>query len=97
MKVRWNFIKRLRLDNTYGLLNAKSALLCWEVFNLLDWKGSGSLDDIQFSTYLTSVTDLKTKQAEKIFDIFDLDRSGSVEFDEFYLLTCILTAVNVGF
>lgn len=31
---------------------------------------------------------------DKIFDIFDLDRSGSVEFDEFFLLACMMIAIK---
>ncbi|KAI9320301.1 hypothetical protein DFJ73DRAFT_967253 [Zopfochytrium polystomum] len=94
MKVTWSFIKRLHLDTTYGLLSARSAFLCWEVFKLLDWRGNGSLDDIQFTAFMTSVTDLKERQVYKVFDIFDLDRSGSVEFDEFYVLISILVAIK---
>ncbi|KAI9207364.1 uncharacterized protein BJ171DRAFT_494411 [Polychytrium aggregatum] len=94
MKVKWKFFERLHLDSQYGVLNARSAFLVWEVFKLLDWRGKGSLDDVQFASFLTMVTDLKEAQAMKVFDIFDLDRSGSVEFDEFYLLTCILVAIT---
>jgi hypothetical protein len=90
MKVKWHFIKNLRLDPAYGLLNARSTLLCWEIFTYLDWKQTSSLDDIQFSTFLTFVTDLKLVQAERVFDIFDLDRSGSVEFDEVFFLGLIV-------
>jgi Ca2+-binding EF-hand superfamily protein len=68
------------------LLNARSAFLVWEVFSLLDWRKTGALDDIQFSVFLQMVTDLNSKQIEKIFDIFDLDRSGAVEFDEVTVL-----------
>ncbi|KAJ3110333.1 EF-hand calcium-binding domain-containing protein 9 [Phlyctochytrium bullatum] len=96
MKVKWSFIKRLHLDPTYGLLSARSAFLCWEVFKMLDWRGTGSLDDIQFNTFMLLSTDLKEAQIYKVFDIFDLDRSGSVEFDEFYLLMCILVAIKDG-
>ncbi len=45
------------------------------------------MDDIQFSVFLQMVTDLNQKQIEKIFDIFDLDRSGAVEFDEVFKKT----------
>ncbi|KAJ3355736.1 EF-hand calcium-binding domain-containing protein 9 [Entophlyctis luteolus] len=109
MKVKWNLIKRLHLDHTYGLLTARSAHLCFEAFKLLDWRGVGSLDDIQFSAFMTVATDMREKQIYKVFDIFDLDRrfektirdgvvlticSGSVEFDEFYLLVSILVAIK---
>ena len=70
MKVKWNIIKRLKLDATYGLLNARSCLIIWEVFNLLDWKKTGELDDIQFSEFLVSTTDITRKQAMKVFGKF---------------------------
>ena len=73
MKVNWEFLSHFHIDPKYGLLNARSALLIQECFDLLDWRRSGSLDDIQFSVFLTSVTNLDSAQAIKIFDLFDLD------------------------
>lgn len=78
--------------------------MCLQAFELMDWRGDGGLDDIQFIAFLQSATDLNFSQAEKLFEVFDTDRSGSVvcfplivtrvqEFDEFYLLVCILVAV----
>ncbi|KAL7748285.1 EF-hand calcium-binding domain-containing protein 9 [Sorochytrium milnesiophthora] len=96
MKVTSQFIKRLHLDPKYWLLSARSAQLILELFKLLDCHGNGGLDDLQFSAFLYSSTDLSKTQIYKIFDIFDLDRSGSCEFDEFYLLVCILVAINDG-
>ncbi|KAL3895943.1 MAG: hypothetical protein SGCHY_004394 [Lobulomycetales sp.] len=72
-----------------GVLHKKKLL----AFELMDWRGDGGLDDIQFIAFLQSATDLNFSQAEKLFEVFDTDRSGSVEFDEFYLLVCILVAV----
>ena len=94
MLVKWDFINRMHVDPKFGLLNARSALLIYQAFQMLDWKGVGSLDDIQFSVFLTSVTDLTETQAIRIFDLFDMDRSGGVEFEEFFLLVCILVAVK---
>ncbi|KAI9342584.1 hypothetical protein BDR26DRAFT_859210 [Obelidium mucronatum] len=94
MRVKWGFLKRLHLDHTYGLLTARSALMCHQVFNLLDWRGAGSLDDVQFAAFMAIATDLNEEHIYKVFDIFDLDRSGSVEFDEFYLLVSILVAIK---
>ena len=98
MKVEWEFLEHLHVDPKYGLLNARSALLIHQAFTMLDWRGQGSLDDIQFNVLLTSVTDLTDTQSYKIFDLFDMDRSGGVEFEEFFLLICILVAVkdNMG-
>ena len=44
--------------------------------------------------FLKTVTNLTETQSYKIFDLFDLDQSGGVEFEEFFLLTCILVAVK---
>jgi Ca2+-binding EF-hand superfamily protein len=41
-----------------------------------------SMDDIQFECLLLEATDLRKNEIYKIFDLFDLDGSGSVEFDE---------------
>ena len=54
----------------------------YEMFKLLDCRGQGGVDDVQFHAFLSSATDLSDHQIEKVFDIFDLDRSGSCEFDE---------------
>ena len=56
MIIDCEFLSHFHIDPKYGLLNARSAILIQECFNLLDWKGDGSLDDIQFTTFLTSVT-----------------------------------------
>ncbi|ORX86050.1 EF-hand [Anaeromyces robustus] len=94
MKVLSKLLNHLHLDPKYGVLNAQSAQVVYELFRLIDFRGTGALDDIQFTSFLQSVTNLSQSHIEKIFYIFDLDRSGSVEFDEFYLLVCILIAVN---
>ncbi|KAI8911493.1 hypothetical protein EDD86DRAFT_245773 [Gorgonomyces haynaldii] len=94
VKSIWEFIQNLHLDREHGLLNAKSLLLVYELFNTLDWRKSGGLDDITFICILQHATDLSVRKIYKIFELFDLDGSGSVEFNEFYLLVCILVAVN---
>lgn len=62
---------------------------------MLDFRKQG-LDDVQFFAFLSSCTDLKSTQIEKICALFDLDGSGSCEFDEFFLLVCILVAKKDG-
>ena len=37
------------------------------------------------------------RQSLKVFKTFDVDDSGFLEFDEFYLLICMLVAVKVNF
>ena len=43
-----------------------------------------------------SVTDLSKNQIYKVFDMLDVDKSGLLDFDEFYLLICILLAIRVS-
>jgi Ca2+-binding EF-hand superfamily protein len=64
------------------LLNVRSTLLVVEMFQALDWSKTGGLDDIQFYSLMSYATDLKSHEIYKIFDLLDLDGSGSVEFDE---------------
>ena len=43
---------------------------------------------------MKTATDLNTNQIYKVFDMLDVDGSGAMDFDEFYLLICILIAVQ---
>lgn len=56
---------------------------------------SRCISDIQFLAFMRSVTDLGQRQIYKVFDMLDIDGSGLLDFDEFYLLVCILIAVQV--
>ena len=51
--------------------------------------------DIQFHQFLRSVSDLSSKDVYGVFDMLDVDGSGEIELDEFYLLMCILIATKV--
>ena len=82
MIVKSGFIKGLHLDSKHELLNARSSLMVLELFKALDWNSCKKLDDIQFQSFMNVSTDLKTSEIYKIFDLLDLDGSGSVEFDE---------------
>jgi Ca2+-binding EF-hand superfamily protein len=64
------------------LLTARNSQLVFELFKLLDVRTQAGLDDVQFHAFLSCSTDLSDKQIEKVFDIFDLDRSGLVEYEE---------------
>lgn len=41
------------------------------------------------------VTNIDKKKIYKVFDMLDVDGSGEMDFDEFYLLMCILIAIKV--
>jgi len=38
---------------------------------------------------------MSKNQIDTVFDIIDVDGSGAIDFDEFYLLFCILVANKV--
>eukprot|EP00736_Rhodelphis_marinus_P011467 Rmarinus@m.5563 len=94
MKITSKFLQRFHLDRTHRLLTARSVQLIWEFFKALDVRGLESLDDIQFLAFMKTCTDLSESQAYRVFDMFDVDHSGSLEFDEFYLLVCMLIAIK---
>lgn len=43
-----------------------------------------------------SATDLSQEKIYAVFDMLDVDHSGLLDFDEFYMLLCILIAVRVS-
>ena len=44
---------------------------------------------------MKDATDLSRSQIYRVFDMLDVDGSGEMDFDEFYLLACILVAIKV--
>ena len=53
--------------------------------------------DIQFYHFLHAVCDLNRGHIYNVFDMLDVDGSGRIDFDEFYLLVCILISLKVGY
>jgi hypothetical protein len=51
--------------------------------------------DVQFLLFMKNITNLSTYEIEIIFNLLDIDHSGEIEFDEFYLVFCILIACKV--
>ena len=94
MKVTSNLLKHIHLDKTYSLLSGRNVKVIYDLFRMLDVHEEECLNDVQFCAYLKSVTDLSINQIYAVFDMLDTDCSGSIDFDEFYLLTCILIAVQ---
>eukprot|EP00162_Nutomonas_longa_P003405 comp14131_c0_seq1/m.20117 comp14131_c0_seq1/g.20117 ORF comp14131_c0_seq1/g.20117 comp14131_c0_seq1/m.20117 type:complete len:193 (-) comp14131_c0_seq1:21-599(-) len=94
MKVTSGFLRRFHLDKRHSLLSARSLLVLREYFEVLDVRRKESLDDIQFLSFIKTNTDLSEAKSYGLFDIFDIDGSGSVDFDEFYLMVAMLIAVK---
>ena len=96
MKVKSKFIQRFHLDAKHMLLSARNVQIVHELFEALDIHNTSTLDDIQFLAFMRQCTDLGNKEIYLLFDTFDVDCSGSIEFDEFYLLFCMLVAIKVS-
>ena len=97
MKIKSEVLRYIHLDKNYSLLSGKSVRVMYEYFNLLEIHQGQGLNDVQFYHFLKSITDLSQKQIYKVFDTLDVDCSGTIDFDEFYLLLCILIAIKGKF
>ncbi len=51
--------------------------------------------DVQFVAFMQLATDLSKTKIYRVFDMLDVDHSGLIDFDEFYILICVLLAVRV--
>lgn len=71
-------------------LSARNYYIVQKIYDKL--KLDKGIDDVMFKTFLMSVWDIKDRDPENIFTLFDTDMGNSVDFDEFYLCVCILIA-----
>ncbi|XP_072027578.1 EF-hand calcium-binding domain-containing protein 9-like [Amphiura filiformis] len=94
MKIKSGLMQYLHLDKTYSMLTGKNVKLLMEFFKLLDVHMETSLNDIQFYVFMHATTDMNKSQIYRVFDMLDVDGSGQIDFDEFYLLCCILISLN---
>ncbi|XP_038065472.1 EF-hand calcium-binding domain-containing protein 9-like [Patiria miniata] len=94
MKIKTGILQCMHLDKTYSMLSGKNVYILLEYFKLLDVHGEMSLNDIQFYNFLHAVTDLSKAHIYNVFDMLDVDGSGRIDFDEFYLLACILISLK---
>ncbi|XP_014662555.1 PREDICTED: EF-hand calcium-binding domain-containing protein 9-like [Priapulus caudatus] len=94
LKILSDTLQYIHLDGTYSLLTARNAKLVFEWFKLLDCHNTGSLNDIQFFHFLNAITNLGKVKIYKVFDMLDVDGSGDIDYDEFYLIICILIAIK---
>lgn len=54
------------------------------------------ITDILFYQFMKRATDMTQIMIYKIFDMLDFDGSGQIDFNEFYVIICILVAVKVS-
>uniref|UniRef100_A0A8D0GE03 EF-hand calcium binding domain 9 n=1 Tax=Sphenodon punctatus TaxID=8508 RepID=A0A8D0GE03_SPHPU len=85
-----SFLQFLYLDKIYCLLSVRNAGALAGYFQLLDVHNSNTLNNLQFYHFLRYVTNLTKRQIMLVFDLLDWNATGEVEFDEFYMLVCIL-------
>ena len=78
----------------FGYSAGRNVRIILELFRLIDVHDEMALNDVQFCAFMKTATDLNTNQIYKVFDMLDVDGSGAMDFDEFYLLICILIAVQ---
>ena len=66
-----------------------------ETFNRIDLDHNGSLDQYEFSCFLTSIG-LDPRLTPACFKVFDTNRNGTLSFDEFvnYLKNCEIAQSN---
>lgn len=96
MRVTSKLLNILHLDPRQLLLSARSAKVVHTLFSMLDVQEKEHLDDLAFVAFMVGTTTMTEAEAYKVFDIFDVDSNGSIEFDEFYLIICILIAIKDG-
>ncbi|KAK2176286.1 hypothetical protein NP493_673g02017 [Ridgeia piscesae] len=77
-------------------MSAKAARLLLELFRMLDFHCKMCLNDLQFCTFMRFASDMSRHKIYQVFDMLDVDRSGEMDFDEFYLMTSILVAQKDG-
>ena len=94
MKVKSNILNFMNLDREYSLLSGRNACIIHTYFNLLDVHETGALNDIQFYVFMKTVTDLNKAEVYRVFDMLDVDGSSSIEYNEFYLMVCILVSIK---
>ena len=90
MKVISTFLQRFHLDQQHLLLSARAVQILKHFFDKIDVRDEKALGDIQFLALMKTFTDLPEHKIYRVFDMFDVDDSGTIEFDEFYLLICML-------
>lgn len=77
-------------------LSKREIKTLWNIFTKIDFDGSGS---IGLAELLAHIDLDRTRFTEKIFSIFDEDKSGEVDFREFVLSLwnyCTLTKATLG-
>lgn len=94
MKVKSRILNFLHLDREYSLLSGRNACLVHTYFSLLDIHSTGALNDVQFYVFMKAVTDLNKNEIYRVFDMLDVDGSSSIEYNEFYLMICILVSIK---
>ena len=89
-----DILEQMHLDRSYSLLTARNTSILYEYFKMLDFRDNGKLDDVQFTHWMEEVSKFSRSQIETIYGMLDADNNGYFEFEQFYLIVCILIALK---
>merc|ERR1712168_1412437 len=94
MEIYSQIINSMHLDRTYSLLTVKNTTLLHEIFQMLDAHNLGVLNDVQFTSFLKSVSPLKNDYIQRIFHMIDRQGRGDILWQDFYLVVAILISLK---
>ncbi|XP_063044232.1 EF-hand calcium-binding domain-containing protein 9-like isoform X1 [Engraulis encrasicolus] len=80
----------LDFNSVYCLLSLRNAKILADYFKLLDVHNTNTLNDVQFSHFMREVTTFEEGKIMMTFDMLDWNASGTIGFQQFYMLVCIL-------
>ncbi|CAF0867540.1 unnamed protein product [Brachionus calyciflorus] len=84
----------LNLVSSDNLLTIKDLKLVIFMFKTIDVHRKNALNDLQFYSFMKCTTNLSSKQIITVFKKLDINKSGFIEIEEFYLIVCILISTK---
>ncbi|CBY22536.1 unnamed protein product [Oikopleura dioica] len=93
VEIKSKLLSSMHLDRSYSLFTVKNAAVLLELFNLLDVHEIGQLNDIQFTSFLKTVTAFSHDSVERVFKMVD-NGNGQITWENFYLVCAILISLK---
>ncbi|CAL8262685.1 unnamed protein product [Lota lota] len=83
-------LSSLDYDSVYCLFSVRNAHILAVYFRLLDCHQNNTLNDIQFYNFMCHATDMRKDEVMMTFEMLDSNACGEIDFEQFYMLVCIL-------